>query len=105
MTHIKQRLPLRTAEQTPSRIDTADGQSVSISWMNTTHQNPYGEAEEFAAYIVRAVNNHDGLAQALAKLLANAVSPEDYSSRRTYTLTCSGAAIRDAILALEKVNS
>ena len=68
MTHIRQRLPLRVAEQTPSRIDTADGQSVSVSWMNTTHKNPYGDAEEFAAYIVRAVNAHDGLVAALSEV-------------------------------------
>lgn len=70
MAHINQRLPLRISEGTPSRIDTADGWSFGVEWRNTNHENPYGEAEEFAAFIVRAVNAHDDLVKALEAALA-----------------------------------
>lgn len=65
MTHINQRLPLRVSEGTPSRIDTADGWSFGIEWKNTSHADPYAEAEAFAAYLVRAVNAHETLAKKL----------------------------------------
>lgn len=65
MTHIRQHLPIHIAAETPSRINTADGWAVNISWRKSTDENPYADGEEFAAFIVRAVNAHDELVKAL----------------------------------------
>jgi hypothetical protein len=65
MTHINQRLPLRVSDGTPSRIDTADGWSFGIEWKDNRNKDPYADAEQFAAFIVRAVNAHDDLVSAL----------------------------------------
>lgn len=49
-------LPLRINTQTPSTIKTSADRSISISWTSSPAENPYAVAEEFAAYVVEAVN-------------------------------------------------
>lgn len=64
-------LPLRISVATPSRIDTSADRSVTVSWSRNGPGvgNPYEEAEEFAAFIVRAVNSHEALVKATQDLL------------------------------------
>lgn len=58
-------LQLSINGDTPSVILTATGWSVSVRWSRNRADNPYADAEEFAAFIVAACNAHDELVAAL----------------------------------------
>lgn len=69
---VSAHLPLRINEKTPSTIKTSGDRSIAISWTRSPADNPYEEAEEFAAFIVRAVNAYEAN-EALIKELVEAL--------------------------------
>lgn len=70
---IGSHLPLVINENTPSTIKTAAGMSLSVPWTKSPAENPYAEAEEFAAFVVCAVNAYEAN-EALIKEMIEALT-------------------------------
>lgn len=66
----EQHYPLSVKEGNPANIVTADGKHVAISWASFGRgvENPYEEAEQFAAELVTAVNDRPALLARIAEL-------------------------------------
>lgn len=70
-------LPLSISRLTPNRIETATDKAISIAWQDSRDENPYGQAEEFAAFIVRAVNSHEALVAVLTEVREQCLFDDD----------------------------